>query len=1221
MSATPAWEQSKENAAPLERGRNVASIGIRRFSQEELNAKIQQYEETVRPTEAPHITEMEGDPLIHWLAYIKFYQATFPADTRDNFLLMERCVRALVKMEQYANDERFIAVCAKYADKTKDPSQVFKYLHHQKVGVYTALFWIAWAFVAEKDSDFVFAEQVFKKGISKQAQPLQMLKMRHSQFQRRMSRHWLNSSRSTNDNLEDEYDDEVDGRNQSRSTLGGLSRDRLRRNDRGRSSRAQVARRGNGIASGLLDNTNQQSHRQQKQQQQSTTGSFSIFVDQEDENGYNLEQSFAENDRRVIAREAERKKENDLQAEQWNQRGGMQPSIPKSSKDPSVPFSVFVDEECAIENERQEEENRNHLDRQRQVRDDRTFRERDSEGMAETLRRDPLRYVRDPSQLEAEVHSEHHDDHPEPANRPAEKSRGERKTRTGFNKRLLKNKYGKEQCFEEARALAVGYRLVVGSTANFNFLHKDKLDDQSSQMELEDEEGSLHISMAESTTRSFHESASSKQPFKLQRVGSKTDGQRLFQPSTSFDAGLNQTAISNASSTVNDSDAVGVSTKKEEATINTKLAMRELSMMFSSPAFGVDERKHSDDSVASKIFETSENSCVDQSLDIADDGLILDNSIINHRNNVNQTSPSSCRRLKQTPISGVTIFEDEAGDNASPPKPRPQKHGMSFQIYEDDERNMQEHSMLRAKSSPASSSDCSQANRRFYESGDTVSVSEAMAVLGDESVLNKSIAAEENAEGDTATLSLFNEIFRDDGNRVCNSKLSGKDDLPRKPFEIFIDEEDNDSQNEGNHRSSVDTNDSSDGALAFKIPSQRLSDTAQVPATEYKIVHDHDVVMSLRRLQTTSTVTTDNRAPLSTLLVTKGQAFHLPSIALPKQLCRKRTIVDAEISVGKHSGIVRKELGRGAYGIIFLMDIAGGTKNHDLAIKVQSPTDSLAWEFEILKRLESRFPSKMTNYSYSFPRPFSIVSLADGGIMSMSAASKTGLNLVDLSNFYKLKLGEMVPEVVAMHYTSITLRIVEELHWHGMVLHCDVKPDNFVLTSYASSPHTHSDIPHSDLMLVDFGRAIDLRQFSRDDEENARNLLFFGEAATKEMQCVAMRTQRAWSYDVDTYGILCCAHVLLYGRHMEIVQAKGGRWRLRASLKRYWQQDLWNEIFDTLLNLDDLGTSIGSRSSSLRALRRKIETYLSTEKAKDKLRTLLTRQAGILPDSREKIEN
>ncbi|KAL3903493.1 MAG: hypothetical protein SGILL_010423, partial [Bacillariaceae sp.] len=334
MSATPAWEQCKENAAPLERGRNVASLGLgnTRPSKKELSAKMEMFEELVRPSEAPCVTEVEDDPLVHWLAYIKFYQSSFPADTRDNFLLMERCVRALVKMEQYSNDDRFVGVCAKYADKTKDAGQVFKYLHQQTIGSCTALFWIAWAFVAEKDNDFPFAEQIFKKGISKHAQPLQMLKMRHNQFQRRMSRYWLNSSK-TNERL-DEYDEDESASNRSRSTLGGLSRDRLRRNDRGR--RPQTSRpRPRGAVTRLTDNTNQQPVRQ------SGGASFSIFVEPDGENGY-LDQSFAENDRKVIAKEAERKKENTLDAEQWNKRGGLRSKAKKSSAaEASASFSVF----------------------------------------------------------------------------------------------------------------------------------------------------------------------------------------------------------------------------------------------------------------------------------------------------------------------------------------------------------------------------------------------------------------------------------------------------------------------------------------------------------------------------------------------------------------------------------------------------------------------------------------------------------------------------------------------------------------------------------------------------------------------------------------------------------------------------------------------------------------------------------------------------------------
>jgi hypothetical protein len=169
-------------------------------------------------------------------------------------------------------------------------------------------------------------------------------------------------------------------------------------------------------------------------------------------------------------------------------------------------------------------------------------------------------------------------------------------------------------------------------------------------------------------------------------------------------------------------------------------------------------------------------------------------------------------------------------------------------------------------------------------------------------------------------------------------------------------------------------------------------------------------------------------------LISTGRTFHFPSISLPKQLRRKQTTSNTEVTVGKHTGIVHKELGRGVYGVIFLMNISTLEDNQDVAIKVQSPTGSLAWEHEILQRLERRFCGHSGRNSFPFPRPLSLVSLSDGGIMSMSAASKSGLNLVDLSNFYKLKLGETVPEVIALHYTSTALRIIEELHWHGKIL-------------------------------------------------------------------------------------------------------------------------------------------------------------------------------------------
>ena len=160
-----------------------------------------------------------------------------------------------------------------------------------------------------------------------------------------------------------------------------------------------------------------------------------------------------------------------------------------------------------------------------------------------------------------------------------------KRSRVGFNKKLLKDSEGLEQSFEEARAHSKCYKLAP-SSVNFNSMRLSNVD-QSSQMDLDDG-ASTDVSMTGFSSSSQH-SPTNEQPRKMKRLDSKTENRVLFRSESpvTFE-GLNQTNISTVSSTINESDAVGVPTRRDEETINTKLAMRELSMMFSSPAFGVD---------------------------------------------------------------------------------------------------------------------------------------------------------------------------------------------------------------------------------------------------------------------------------------------------------------------------------------------------------------------------------------------------------------------------------------------------------------------------------------------------------------------------------------------------------------------------------------------------------------------------------------------------------
>lgn len=211
-------------------------------------------------------------------------------------------------------------------------------------------------------------------------------------------------------------------------------------------------------------------------------------------------------------------------------------------------------------------------------------------------------------------------------------------------------------------------------------------------------------------------------------------------------------------------------------------------------------------------------------------------------------------------------------------------------------------------------------------------------------------------------------------------------------------------------------------------------DTSIEEAVEYGPAHTYDIQMALRRLQTSSTIASNSRSPLLSLLRNEGKCYHLPHIVLPREFRSKYLKENTKVQVGKHAGTVSRELGRGAYGVVALLDLQDDADQvNTIAVKAQSPTDCLAWEYEILRRLEDRMNPKKTG-ALGFSRALSFMSLADGGLLSMTAGSKSGLNLVDLSNVYKLKLGELVPEILVLHYVSRMLRHLEQIHWHGRVL-------------------------------------------------------------------------------------------------------------------------------------------------------------------------------------------
>ena len=301
------------------------------------------------------------------------------------------------------------------------------------------------------------------------------------------------------------------------------------------------------------------------------------------------------------------------------------------------------------------------------------------------------------------------------------------------------------------------------------------------------------------------------------------------------------------------------------------------------------------------------------------------------------------------------------------------------------------------------------------------------------------------------------------------------------------------------------------------------------------------------------------------------------------------------------------ELGRGVYGVVLLCTDENGQSD---ALKIQAPIGSLAHEYSLLLKIEGRVQADATGF-YPFPRSRALYAFSEGGLFSMTAGSNSGMTLIDVVNTFKAKIGN-VPELIAIYYTSRMLKHLESLHLDGKVLHADIKPDNWVLTSSPKDQdHAGTDaVGGADLMLVDFGRSIDLEKV-KSRGLNPLHTQFEGNIAAEDMECVNMRTGMPWGVDLDFFGLAASSYILLFGSHIKVEEKRTGKWGLSKGLRRYWQCALWDELFGILLNFDS-----SSDNYCLSDIRASFDEYIDGKQRKFEIASYLNQLYTHLPKKR-----
>ncbi|XP_015573938.2 mitotic checkpoint serine/threonine-protein kinase BUB1 isoform X1 [Ricinus communis] len=268
-----------------------------------------------------------------------------------------------------------------------------------------------------------------------------------------------------------------------------------------------------------------------------------------------------------------------------------------------------------------------------------------------------------------------------------------------------------------------------------------------------------------------------------------------------------------------------------------------------------------------------------------------------------------------------------------------------------------------------------------------------------------------------------------------------------------------------------------------------------------------------------------------------------------------------------------------------------------VALKIQTPP--FPWEFYMYRQLDHRI-SNTQRSSFGFAHEMHVYS--DYSILVCDYLHGT---LHDVINSYVV-IGKSMEEVLCIYYTIEMLYMLETLHGIGLI-HGDFKPDNLLLR-YSREDLNENEFEgrtgswaDQGLCLVDWGKGIDLHLFPDD-------IKFEGDCRTSGFRCIEMQEKKQWRFQVDTYGLCVVVHTMLHNSYMEIEKKAtydGGYVYLpKTSFRRYWNVDLWKELFTQLLN-----NSPQNDKQLLQNLRERFQDYLcSNSQLLKKLKDLLAKQ-------------
>ncbi len=383
----------------------------------------------------------------------------------------------------------------------------------------------------------------------------------------------------------------------------------------------------------------------------------------------------------------------------------------------------------------------------------------------------------------------------------------------------------------------------------------------------------------------------------------------------------------------------------------------------------------------------------------------------------------------------------------------------------------------------------------------------------------------------------------------------------------------------------IETDAEAEAALAALLPEQQLP-----VGDEFAVYADHDESNHLSQVsQVIDPFSSGFQAYMLSMLsppvaewpgvTTITEEEETPALAIFKRMQRVGA-PEIQVNLGNSTYSVQRSIGSGAYATVYQAlkeEKQGSGGATDVALKVEAP--ACPWEWYVCKVVSGRVP---TEHRMFFLDPYALQIGPGASIMEMPRGTHGSLQ--DVLNVY-LKKGERPEEVVVARLTVNLMHILGDLH-ASRVLHNDIKPDN-VLVCFTNDDDGGVGVG---LQLIDFGRSVDL-------ELLPPGSVMCGDCDTEAFRCVEMREERPWLWQADAYGAAGVIHCLLFGEYMEVervMNAEGSTFlRIKHAFRRYWQGEMWDTVFNKLLNWTCLDAGAPPPWTELATM---LETFLDSSK-------------------------